>query len=139
MKAKTRHTHKVTELHSINYFVQHKQSALKADSISSVVRVTNGIQVCINIFNRHKKVDNKRHYYKQPHIIILTSDEWWGITKKVRPVVYLDEIWANAHNGKDCARVQKDEVTGGLEINFSQPNSLIVMDNASYIVVSPYL
>lgn len=30
-----------------------------------------------------------------------------------RPVVYLDETWANAHDGKDCAWVERDEVTGG--------------------------
>ena len=30
-----------------------------------------------------------------------------------RPVVYLDETWANAHDGKDCAWVKRDDVTGG--------------------------
>ena len=30
-----------------------------------------------------------------------------------RPVIYLDETWANAHDGKDCAWVDKDDVTGG--------------------------
>ena len=30
-----------------------------------------------------------------------------------RPVVYLDEIWANAYDGKDCAWVERDDVTGG--------------------------
>jgi hypothetical protein len=29
------------------------------------------------------------------------------------PVVYLDETWANAHDGKDRAWVERDEVTGG--------------------------
>jgi hypothetical protein len=30
-----------------------------------------------------------------------------------RPVVYLDETWANAHDGRDTAWVEKDTVTGG--------------------------
>ena len=29
-----------------------------------------------------------------------------------RPVVYLDETWANAHDDKDCDWVEKDDVTG---------------------------
>ena len=29
-----------------------------------------------------------------------------------RPDVYLDETWANPHNGKDCAWVERDDVTG---------------------------
>jgi len=30
-----------------------------------------------------------------------------------RPVVYLDETWANTHDGKDKAWVVSDAVTGG--------------------------
>ena len=30
-----------------------------------------------------------------------------------RPVVFLDETWANSHDGKDLAWVEKDTVTGG--------------------------
>ena len=30
-----------------------------------------------------------------------------------RPVVFLDETWANAHDGKVCAWVERDAVTGG--------------------------
>ena len=30
-----------------------------------------------------------------------------------QPVVYLDETWANAHDSKDKAWVEKDEITGG--------------------------
>ena len=29
------------------------------------------------------------------------------------PVKYLDETYANAHDGKDKAWVEKDEITGG--------------------------
>uniref|UniRef100_A0A1X7SNX8 Uncharacterized protein n=1 Tax=Amphimedon queenslandica TaxID=400682 RepID=A0A1X7SNX8_AMPQE len=30
-----------------------------------------------------------------------------------KPVVFLDETWANAHDGKDLAWVEDDTVTGG--------------------------
>uniref|UniRef100_A0A1X7VAE2 Uncharacterized protein n=1 Tax=Amphimedon queenslandica TaxID=400682 RepID=A0A1X7VAE2_AMPQE len=30
-----------------------------------------------------------------------------------KPVVFLDETWANAHDGKDLAWVAEDTVTGG--------------------------
>ena len=33
--------------------------------------------------------------------------------QRIRPVVYLDETWCNAHHGKEKAWVEKDEVTGG--------------------------
>ena len=29
------------------------------------------------------------------------------------PVVYLNETWANAHDGRACGWVEKDLVTGG--------------------------
>ena len=29
------------------------------------------------------------------------------------PVVFLDETWANSHDGKDLAWVEEDTVTGG--------------------------
>ena len=29
-----------------------------------------------------------------------------------RPVVYLDETWGNAHDGKYCDWVERDELTG---------------------------
>ena len=29
-----------------------------------------------------------------------------------RPVIYLDETWANAHDDKDCDWVERDDVTG---------------------------
>ena len=30
-----------------------------------------------------------------------------------RPVIYLDEMWPNSHDGKDLAWVEDDLVTGG--------------------------
>ena len=62
------------------------------------------------------KIDNRRHYYEQPRIIeqrhsYLRRMRQNRIDK--RPEVYLDETWANAHDGKDKAWVEADNVTGG--------------------------
>ena len=38
-----------------------------------------------------------------------------------RPVVYVDETWANPHNGKDCAWVERDDVTGGTLCGIRRP------------------
>ena len=38
-----------------------------------------------------------------------------------RPVVHLDETWANPHNGKDCAWVERDDVTGGTLSGIRRP------------------
>ena len=68
------------------------------------------------ILYRHKRVDDRRHYYEQPRIMeqrhyylrpMMTNRQ------ENRPVVYLDETWANANDGKDCAWVERDDVTGG--------------------------
>ena len=64
----------------------------------------------------YKKVDNRRHYYEQPRIIQQRHEYLQRMRKnriEKRPVVYLDETWANAHDGKACAWVEKDAVTGG--------------------------
>lgn len=39
-----------------------------------------------------------------------------------RPVVYLDETWANAHDSKDKAWVEKDEITGGTLGGIQRPS-----------------
>ena len=46
----------------------------------------------------------QRHYYLRR---MMTNRQ------ENRPVVYLDETWANAHDGRDCAWVERDDVTGG--------------------------
>ena len=65
---------------------------------------------------KYKKVDDRRYYYEQPHIIeqrrsYLCKMRQNRIDKKT--VVFLDETWANAHDGKDLAWVEDDAVTGG--------------------------
>ena len=61
-------------------------------------------------------MDDSRYYYEQPHII----EQRKTYLRKMRqnradkkPVVFLDETWANAHDGKDLAWVEDDAVTGG--------------------------
>ena len=65
---------------------------------------------------RYKKIDNRRHYYEQPRIVAQRHSYLHRMRENRtanRPVVYLDETWANAHDGKACAWVEKDSVTGG--------------------------
>ena len=65
---------------------------------------------------KYKKVDDRRYYYEQPHIIeqrrIYLSRMIQNRVDK-RPVVFLDETWANANDGKNLAWVEDDPVTGG--------------------------
>ena len=64
----------------------------------------------------YKKVNDKRKYYEQPCII----EQCCAYLRRMRrnriekrPVVYLDETWCNAHDGRDKAWVVTDDVTGG--------------------------
>ena len=64
---------------------------------------------------RHKKVDGRCHYYKQPQIIEQRHTYLRQMMKnhqENRPVFYLYETWANAHDGKNCAWVERDDVIG---------------------------
>ena len=65
---------------------------------------------------RYRRMNNKRHYYEQQRIV----DQRHSYLKRMRqnrqdkrPVVYLDETWCNAHDGKERSWVEKDSVTGG--------------------------
>ena len=66
------------------------------------------------LFNGQRKVDDRRFYYEQPHII----EQRWAYLCKMKqnridkkPV---DQTWANAHDGKNLAWVEDDTVTGVL-------------------------
>jgi hypothetical protein len=64
----------------------------------------------------YKKMDNRRYYYEQPRIIEQRHAYLRRIKQnkiEKRPVVYLDETWANANDGQEMAWVEKDTVTGG--------------------------
>ena len=61
-------------------------------------------------------MDDRRHYYEQPCIIEQRNAylrRMMNNCQENRPNVYLDETWANGHDGKDCAWVERDDVTGG--------------------------
>ena len=65
----------------------------------------------------YKKIDNRRHYYEQPRIVQQRHTNYLCRMMQnradKRPVIYLDETWANSHDGKNLAWVEDDEVTGG--------------------------
>ena len=64
----------------------------------------------------YKKQDNRRYYYEQPRIIKQRHTYLCKIMHnrvEKRLVVFLDETWANSHDGKDLAWVEEDTVTGG--------------------------
>ena len=65
------------------------------------------VMMSINIvLYRYKRVDDRHHYYEQPLIIEQRHAYLCRTMKNCqenRPVVYLDETWANAHDDKDCA------------------------------------
>ena len=61
-------------------------------------------------------MDDRHHYYEQPRIIEQRHAYLHQMMKnrqEKRPVVYLVETWANARDGKNCAWVERDYVTGG--------------------------
>lgn len=61
-------------------------------------------------------MDDRRYYYEQPRIIQQRHKYLRRIIQnrtESRRVVFLDETWANSHDGKSLAWVEKDTVTGG--------------------------
>ena len=82
-----------------NLFPELKANGIFKGSRSSLHRL-------LRIMNyRFRKVVNKRIYYKQPHIIKQREDYLIRMhhnrSGENRPVIYLDETWMNAHDGKD--------------------------------------
>ena len=68
------------------------------------------------VLYRHNKVDDRCHYYEQPHIIEQRHTDFHQMMKnhqENRSVIYSDETWTYAHNGNDCAWMERDNVTGG--------------------------
>ena len=67
--------------------------------------------VCFN-FTTH----TCRVYYEQPRIVHQRHKYLRRMRRnrtEGKPVVYLDETWANAHDGKSRAWVEADKTTGG--------------------------
>ena len=82
------------------------------------------------ILYRHKRVYDRRHYYEQPHIMeqrhvylcrMMTNRQ------ENRPVLYFDETSANAHDGKDCGWVERDDVTGGILCGIKRPPAQLII------------
>ena len=66
-----------------------------------------------------------RYYFEQPRIIEQRHNYLRRMRlnrQDKRPVVYLDETWANAHDGKDKAWVEKDDITGGTIGGIQRPS-----------------
>ena len=64
----------------------------------------------------YKIVNNKCRYYEQSQIVEQCYNYLQRMRRnrsEMRPVVYLDETWCNAHHGKKKAWVEKDEMTRG--------------------------
>jgi hypothetical protein len=64
----------------------------------------------------YRKVNDKRYLYEQPRIIEWRHKYLRRMRKnrrENRPVLFLDETWANAHDGNDRTWVEFDQATGG--------------------------
>ena len=87
---------------------------------------------------RYKKVNDKRCVYEQPKII-LWRHKYLGRMKvnrrENRPVVFLDETWANAHDGHSKTWVETDKPTGSTKGGIRKPsgkgNRLIILHAGS--------
>ena len=59
------------------------------------------------VLYRHKSVDDRHHYYEQPRIMEQRHyylSQMMMNRQENRPVVYFDETWANAHDGRIVLR-----------------------------------
>ena len=66
-----------------------------------------------------------RHYFEQPRIIEQRHNylrRMMQNREEKRPVVYLDETWANAHDSKNKAWVEQDKITGGTLGGIQRPS-----------------
>ena len=64
---------------------------------------------------KYRKIDNRRYYYEQPRIIEQRHTYLCRMMQNradKKPIVFLDETWANSPDGKDLAWVEDDLVTG---------------------------
>ena len=68
--------------------------------------------MCFNVITHICRV-----YYEQPHIVHQCRKYLRQMRcnrTEGRPVVYLVDSWANAHDGKSRAWIEVDKTTGGL-------------------------
>ena len=75
---------------------------------------------------KHKKVNDKRYIYEQPSIIYRRHAYLRCMRvnrREGRPVVYLDETWANARDGKEKMWVEDDpRASGGTKGGIRKPS-----------------
>ena len=75
---------------------------------------------------KHKKVNDKRYIYEQPSIIYQRHAYLRRMRvnrREGRPVVYLDETWANACDGKEKVWVEDDlRASGGTKGGIRKPS-----------------
>ncbi|XP_065905339.1 uncharacterized protein [Dysidea avara] len=74
---------------------------------------------------KHRTINDKRVYYEQPRIVHQRHKYLRRMRRnrtEGKPVVYLDETWANAHDGKSRAWVEADKTTGGTIGGVSKPS-----------------
>ena len=73
----------------------------------------------------YKKVNDKRYIYEQPRRIEWRHRYLRRMRKnrrENRPVVFLDETWANAHDGRERAWVETDQASGGTKGGVRKPS-----------------
>ena len=100
-----------------------------------LVTITFAIMPINIVLYRYRRVNDRCHYYEQLHIIEQRHAYLHQMMKnrqENRPVFYLDETWANAHDGKNCAWVERDHVTGGtlggIQRPLGQGGHLIILE-----------
>ena len=97
---------------------------LKQDGIFNGKR-TKLLQVLKELGFHYKKVDDRRFYYEQPAIVEQRHNYLRRMMQNrvdKKPVVFLDETWANANDGKQMSWVEDDPVTGGTLGGIRQPS-----------------
>ena len=73
----------------------------------------------------YRSVNDKQYVYEQQKIIIQRHKFLRRMCvnrREQRPVVYLDETWANPHDGRERTWVEKDERTGGTKGGMHKPS-----------------
>ena len=84
----------------------------------------------------YRKQKNHKYYYEQPRII----EQRHAYLRKMmqnrvekKPGVFLDETWANSHDGRDEAWVENDPVTGGTIRGVRHPLHLVKGHGALFL------
>ena len=107
----------VHELYSDKYYPKFKSllALLKERGIFDGKRVTLW-KVLWKLGFKYKQVNDKKYIYEQPLIIVQQHKYLRRMMKNIRewrPVVYLDETWANAKDSVEKMWVEDDLVVSG--------------------------